>query len=58
MKRYQSPLDAAGIPQDELRVLFHEESREVSDPEGWIHEMPYSREAPAPRRPNRHRNRR
>ena len=58
MKRYQSPFDAAGLPQDELRALFPEESHDSPDPKGWIHEMPHTREAPVHRRPNRHRSHR
>lgn len=58
MKRYQHPFDAACLPQDELRALFHEDSHDSPDPEGWINELPRTREAVAHRRPNRHRSHR
>ena len=46
MKRYQSPLDAAHLPKNELNHNFAEDTEptECPDNDRWIHELPHTRE--------------
>jgi len=46
VKRYQSPLDAAHLPKNELNHNFAEDTEptECPDNDRWIHELPHTRE--------------
>ena len=46
MKRYQSPLDAAHLPKNELNHNFAEdtEPKECPDNDCWINELPHTRD--------------
>jgi hypothetical protein len=46
VKRYQSPLDAAHLPKNELNHNFAEdtEPKECPDNACWINELPHTRD--------------
>jgi len=52
VKRYQSPLDAAHLPKNELNHNFAEDSEPAECPDNayWINELPHTTDGPIPPR--------